>query len=71
MGRRGGADQQKLRKIKKVLRANPQGLWVRELGRRANLDKSTVSIYLNKHLSEDIEDIYSVKGKLIRIVRLK
>lgn len=71
MGRKSGADQEKLRKIRRVLKSNPKGIWIRELARKAKLDKSTVSIYLNKYLSEDIEDVYPVRGKLIRIVRLR
>ena len=33
-------------KIRKSLMDNPQGLWVREIARKCDLDKSTVSRYL-------------------------
>ena len=64
-------DPQKIKKIKQVMLKNPQGLWVREIARQAGLDKSTVSIYLNKHMKNEVEDVISVKGGLIKIVRLK
>jgi len=64
-------DEVKIRKIRNVLEKNPQGLWVREIARRANLDKSTVSIYLNKHLKNEIEEVFNIKGSLIKIVRLR
>lgn len=47
-------DEKKIRKIEKILRQNPKGLWVREISRKTGLDKSTVSIYLNKHLKQKI-----------------
>ena len=71
MGRKAGPDKVKMNKIRDVLKKNPNGLWVREIARLAGLDKSTVSIYLSKHMEKDIEDVFSVNGKLIKIVRLK
>lgn len=64
-------DSSKISKIRKVLRENPNGLWVREIARKTGLDKSTVSIYLTKHMQNEIEDVFPVKGQLIKIVRLK
>ena len=64
-------DQHKINKIREILNKNPHGLWVREIARQTKLDKSTVSIYLNKHMRNEIEEAYSVKGALIKIVRLK
>ena len=61
----------KLKKIKKALKQNPSGLWVREIARRAGLDKSTVSIYLERHMSDKIEDVFVTENQWIRIVRLK
>lgn len=67
-----GPDVEKMELIRKVLRKNPKGLWVRELSRKTGLDKSTVSIYLAKHMQSEIEDTYpDVKGDMIKIVRLK
>jgi len=64
-------DSSKIDKIKKVLRENPNGLWVREIARQAGLDKSTVSIYINKHMGNEIEEVFPVKGGFIKIIRLK
>jgi predicted transcriptional regulator len=66
-----GPDSDKIKKIRKVLSENPRGLWIREIARKSGLDKSTVSIYLSKHMENDVEEIYSIDGGLIKIVRLK
>jgi hypothetical protein len=68
---KSGADAVKIKAIRKVLTNKPDGLWVREIARRTRLDKSTVSIYLSRHMSSEIEEIYPIKGKLMKIVRLK
>ena len=64
-------DSSKIEKIRRVLKENPRGLWVREIARRAGLDKSTVSIYLAKHMKNEVKDVFPVKGGLIKIVKLK
>lgn len=64
-----GSDKQKIEKIKELLRKNPNGLWVREIARKAGLDKSTVSIYLNKYLKNELE-VLSISG-LVKIYKLK
>ena len=67
-----GPDLNKIKKIKQVLLKNPQGLWVREIARKTGLDKSTVSTYLAKYLTKDVEDAHPrVKGDMIKVVRLK
>ena len=67
-----GPDLEKIELIRKVLRKNPKGLWIREISRRTGLDKSTVSIYLARYMQNEIEDTYpDVKGDMIKIVRLK
>lgn len=71
MGRKPGPDLEKIRKIKSVFKDNPEGLWVREIARKTGLDKSTVSIYLSNYMSSDVEEIFLVKGSLIKIMRLK
>ena len=71
MGRKSGPDKTKLKKIKKVLSRNPHGIWVREIARKARLDKSTVSIYLEKHMKGEIENVFETENKWIKIVRLK
>ncbi len=71
MGRKRGPSELKIKKIRNILKRNPQGLWVREIARKADLDKSTVSIYLSKHMVDEIEVVFPVSGQLIKIVRLK
>lgn len=64
-------DPEKTEKIRSVLKDHPQGLWVREIARKTELDKSTVSIYLSTHMKDEIDHAYSVAGGLIKIVKLK
>lgn len=71
MGRKAGTNEAKINKIRSILRENPQGIWVREIARKAGLDKSTVSIYLNKHMQNEIEEVLKTKGNLMKIVRMK
>jgi DNA invertase Pin-like site-specific DNA recombinase len=71
MSRKPGPNLENIKRIRKVLKMNPNGLWVREIARQAKMDKSTVSIYLNKYMQNEIVTIFSVKGGLIKIVRLK
>ncbi len=71
MGRKPGPNLEKLKKIRAVLAKSPNGLWVREIARQTNLNRTTVSIYLSKHMKDDVEEIFSVKGSLIKIVRLR
>ena len=71
MGRKPGADLAKIQKIRSILRESPQGIWIREISRKTGLDKSTVSIYLSRHMRNEIEEVFPVKGSLIKIVRLK
>ncbi len=71
MSRKGGPDEMKLKKINRVLKENPGGLWVREIARKAGLDKSTVSIYLERHLADKIEEVFATDNQWIKIVRLK
>jgi len=62
-------DLEKIKKIRRALKENPNGLWVREIARRSKLTKSTVSKYINDYMKNEIEDIW--KGGFIRIVRLR
>jgi len=71
MGRKRGPDNTKIDKIRKLLSKYPNGLWIREIARQSNMDKSTVSIYLSKYMNAEVEDIFPVKNSLIKIVRLK
>lgn len=71
MGRKPGPDLEKIKKIRQTLSKNPNGLWVREIARQANLNRTTVSIYLEKFMRNEIEEAFPVKGKLIKVVRLR
>ena len=64
-----GPDPKKVNKILNILKKNPEGLWVREIAKRAGLDKSTVSIYLSKHLKKDVST-QSISG-LVKIYKIK
>lgn len=66
-----GPDSQKIEKLINVLKRFPEGIWIRELARKAGISKSTVNLYINTHLAHKIENVFNVKGKLIRFVRLK
>ncbi len=70
VGRPPMANQKAVKKIIDALRANPEGLWVREIARITKLDKSTVSLYLRKWLWEDLE-IFHGSAKPFKLVRLK
>ncbi|MDD5181666.1 MAG: winged helix-turn-helix transcriptional regulator [Candidatus Nanoarchaeia archaeon] len=65
-----GPDTQKIKKILETLKKNPNGIWVRELARKSDLDKSTVSRYITEYLNKEVEEIYDVGG-LIKLVKLK
>jgi len=72
MGRSKSPDIKKIEKIRKILRKNPQGLWVREIARRSDLDRSTVSRYLSEYMKDEVEDTFpKVDGGLIKVVKLK
>jgi len=61
-------DSEKIKRIEKILNQNPDGLWIREIARKTGLDKSTISIYLNKHMKAKI--IVRKFGGL-KLIRLK
>ncbi len=71
MGRGAGPDEGKIKKIRQALSKNPNGLWVREISRQTGLNRTTVSIYLSSFMQNETEEIFPVKGGLIKIVRLK
>ena len=58
--------QSKTDKIKKILKENPNGLWVREIARKSNLDKSTVSRYLIV-MHEEIEFSWIGRNKVFKL----
>jgi len=69
MPKKSGPDTKKLKKIKEILKKHPQGLWIRELSRKSNIDKSTISRYISIYMKNEIET--NKIGNLIKIVRLK
>jgi len=72
MPRPKGPDEIKIQKIRTILKENPQGIWVREIARKSNLDDSTVSRYLAEYMADEIEYTHPyVKGDLIKVVKLK
>lgn len=60
-------DQEKLDKIVQILKENPQGIWIREIARKAELDKSLVSRYIKTHLKDQVETPISVPIKLVKL----
>lgn len=68
MQRESAADEKKLNALLRVLRAHPEGLWVRELARQARLDKSTVSRYLEKYLGNSVSVQFWGRNKVIKLV---
>ncbi len=62
-----GADPLKVRKIIDKLREHPEGLWIRELARQTELDKSTVSRYLSAHLGEGVTISFLGRNKLVKL----
>jgi len=71
MGRRPGPTLEKVKKIRNVLLENPNGLWIRELARQTGLSRSTVSLYLERYMQNEIEDVFVTENNWIKIVRLK
>lgn len=71
MGRRKGPDEEKIKKILEVLKRNPQGLWIREIARQAKLSKTTVHRYLTEFMDNEIEEVVTVKGGLVKFIKLK
>lgn len=71
MSRKAGPDNIKIKKIRSILTEKPAGLWVREIARQTKLTKSTVSLYLEKYMRNEIEVVFVSDNKWIKIVRLR
>ncbi|MBD3262882.1 helix-turn-helix domain-containing protein [Candidatus Woesearchaeota archaeon] len=69
-GRPSGPDKDKIELILRALAANPQGIWVRELARLTGIKRSTLSLYINTHLQDKIEDVHD-KALPMRLICLK
>ena len=73
MGRKKGFDEKKIGAIIVALYNNPDGMWIRRLGKATSLHPSTVSRYVDTVLKPLIEDV-SLAGEnraMLRIIRLK
>ncbi len=72
MGRKPGLDERKVLSIVQVLLSNPDGLWLRQLAKEAQLAPSTVSRYLDTVLHSLVEDTpLGGEKPLLRVVKLK
>lgn len=71
VGRKKGPDPNKMKKIIEALKKNPQGLWHREIARQSGLSKSTVHRYVTEYMEDQVEEIVTVKGGLVKFVKLK
>ena len=69
--RKQGPDRKKVQKIKRLLKKNPHGLWVREIARKTKLDKSTVSRYLDTYMRLSIVKTSAFPNDLLKVVKLK
>ena len=69
-GRKPGPCQKKIDLILRILESNPKGIWVREISRITGLKRSTISLYINTHLADKIEDVHD-KALPVRLIRLK
>jgi len=68
MSKKSGPNIEKYKKIKKILKKYPKGLWIRELARKSNIDKSAVSRYISIYMENEVE--IEILG-VIKIVKLK
>ena len=63
----GMSDEIKSREIKKILKKNPAGVWIRELARKTKLSRSTVSRYVCNELRKDVKIEWAGRNKLIKL----
>lgn len=70
MGRKNAPNQEIVKKIREVLVNNPQGIWMREIARKSGVSKSCVQVYLTRYMSNDIQEMVSVRG-LVKLYRLR
>ncbi len=59
-------NKDKMEKIRRTLKQNPHGLWIREIARKSGLDKSTVSRYLGG-MHEEMDFHYIGRNKIYRL----
>lgn len=66
-----GPDKKKIKRIRKILGQNQNGIWIRELARKCKLSKSTTQRYITTYMKNEIEDILKSKSGFVRIIKLK
>ena len=73
MGRKKGFDQKKIAAIVRLLAANPDGMWLRQIARETQLHPLTVKRYVETVLQPLVEDVSLGGGgkPLLRVIRLK
>ncbi len=64
-----GPDIVKLSLIRGILQKYKDGLWIRELARKAKLSKSTVSRYIKQYLKYEVEVKKIGPLKLVKLKR--
>ncbi|MFH1588237.1 MAG: helix-turn-helix domain-containing protein [Candidatus Diapherotrites archaeon] len=62
-----GPDLKKLKTLLKFLKFHPQGVWVREIARSTDLDKSLVSRYLSHYLTDKVEFYFIGSAKMVKL----
>ncbi len=73
MGRPPGEDLRKAARVIEVLREAPQGLWLREIAKRAGIHPTTVANYANSLLSPILDDVILGRDEkpILRVLKLK
>lgn len=64
-------DKEKARKILKCILESEEWCWVSKIARKTGLAKSTVSYYINNHLSSYLQDVISGDENLQEVLRLR
>lgn len=73
MGRKKGFDEKKILAIVRVLLANPDGIWLRQIAKETQLSPATVGKYLDTILKPLVEEssLGRAEKPLLRVVKLK
>ena len=66
-----GPDIVKMSLIRGILQKYKEGLWIRELARKAKMSRSTVSRYINDYLKYEVETDTIGPLKLVRLKKHK
>ena len=73
MGRKKGFDEKKIVGIIRVLLANPDGIWLRQVARETGLSPATVAKYMDTALKPLVEEssLGQSEKPLLRVVKLR